>query len=82
MRKRLVQQWTLPGRPLDDKTRTWTEVELDVNEFMELLGLAPGTRMISAAYNQGVITVTAEEPREALCQEPSSSESSASSSIA
>jgi hypothetical protein len=78
MRKREVRQWYIPGRESPDD-RLWTEVQLDIDELMALLGLPSGTRMISAQYNQGVITVTAEEPREALCPEPSSSGSSAAS---
>lgn len=80
MRKRTVNQWQVYGQPVDDKTRVWTEVQLDVNELVELLGLAGGTRLISMSIDRShtTMTWTFEKPREAACPAvPFASESSA-----
>lgn len=42
--------------------RTWTEITCDHSELFGLLGMAPGTTLISMRYSASEVVFTVEEP--------------------
>lgn len=81
IRKRYVHQWYVPGRPDDGRERIWTEINMAYPDLLELIGLAPNSMLIGLHVDHAMnVTITAEEPREALCQSPASDGSSAGAS--
>lgn len=67
-----MQRRTIPVRkpvhdgPYDGRQRKWTELRFDNAEFMTLLGMPEGARLISMRADtiNGAVVITVEEPLE------------------